>query len=149
MRDDLGIGLRAELGALPLQLGAQLAEILDDAVVHDGQPIGGVGMGVTFGRLAVRRPAGVADADGAVERLAREPRFESAQLALGAPTGELPAFQRGHACGVVAAVLQPLERLDQRARNRFTSENAHNAAHASGPLRFRCSNDTPATLYRR
>ena len=72
MRDDLGVGLGRELGALPFQLAAQLAEILDDAVVHDRELVGRVRMGVVLGRPAVRRPAGVADADRAGERFARE-----------------------------------------------------------------------------
>jgi hypothetical protein len=36
------------------------------------------------------RPAGVANADRAGERLTREPRFEIAQLALGTPARKLP-----------------------------------------------------------
>ena len=119
---------------LLLQLLAQLAEILDDAVVDDREAVGGVRMRVAFGRPAVGRPAGMADADGAGERLAREPRFEIAQLALGAPAGELSVLQRGDAGRVVAAVFEPLERVDERARDRLTSENAHNSAHASDGL---------------
>ena len=64
MRNDFGVGLGDEFGALGLQLAAQLDEILDDAVVHDGELFGGVRMGVVLGRPAVGRPAGVADADG-------------------------------------------------------------------------------------
>ena len=41
-------------------------------------------MGVALGRHAVRRPARVADADRAGQRLAAEPRLEVAELALGA-----------------------------------------------------------------
>ena len=132
--DDLGVGLRAELRSFLLQLLAQFAEILDDAVVDDGEPVGGMGMRVAFGRPTVGRPAGMADADGARERLAREPRLEIAQLAFGAPAGELPAFQRGDAGGIVASVLEPLERIDQRGRDRLTPEYAHNSTHASGGL---------------
>ena len=76
MRDDLAVGLGRELGALGFELAAQFAEILDDAVVHDGQPIGRVRMRVVLGRPAMRRPAGVADADRARERLAREFLFQ-------------------------------------------------------------------------
>ena len=63
MRDDLGIGLGGEFRALAFKLAAQLAEILDDAVVHDGEPLGGVRMRIVLGRPAVGRPARVADAD--------------------------------------------------------------------------------------
>ena len=65
MRDHLGVGFAAERGALLLQLFAQLAEVLDDAVVDDRELLGGVRMRVVLGRLAVGRPAGMADADGA------------------------------------------------------------------------------------
>ena len=115
MGDDLGVGFRPELGALVLQLLAQLAEVLDDAVVHDREAVGGVRMRVAFGRPAVGRPAGMPDADRAGERLARELGFEIAQLALGAPARELAVFERGDAGGIVAAVFEPLERIDERA----------------------------------
>ncbi len=75
MGDDFGVGLGDEFGALGLQLAAQLDEILDDAVVHDRELFGGVRMGVVLGRTAVGRPAGVADADGARQRLAARAAF--------------------------------------------------------------------------
>jgi hypothetical protein len=86
-----------------------------------GEPVGGVGMRVALGRSAVGRPPGMADADRARERLACEPPLEIAQLAFGAPPRELPAFQRGDAGGIVASVLEPLERVDEQARDRLTS----------------------------
>ena len=127
-----------ETRALLLELVAQLAEVLDDAVVHHRDAVGGVRMGVALGRPAVGRPAGMADADDAGERLAREPVLEVAQLALGAPAVELAVLQRGDARGIVAAIFEPLERVDQRARHRLAPENADNAAHASDRL-LRCS----------
>src|SRR5216684_4164760 len=99
MRDHLGVGLRAEIGALFLQLLAQLAKVLDDAVVDDGETIGGMGVRVGFGGAAVSRPTGVPDTDRASERLAGKAGFEIAQLALGTAPRELPALQRGHAGG--------------------------------------------------
>jgi hypothetical protein len=65
--------------------------------VHDGELLGGVRMGVGLGRLAVGRPAGVADANGAFERLAVQPRLEIAELALGPPPGQRAMLQRGDA----------------------------------------------------
>src|SRR5262245_6334341 len=91
-------------------------------------------MRVALGRPAVRRPAGMADADRARERLACQPRLKIAQLAFGAPAGKLPAFQRGDAGGIVASIFEPLERVDQRGRDRLTPEYAHNSAHASEGL---------------
>jgi hypothetical protein len=76
----------------------------------------------------------VADADGTGERIACEPRFEVEQLALSAPPGQLTVFQGGDASRIVSSVFEPLERIDERARNRLTSENAHNSAHTSSGL---------------
>jgi hypothetical protein len=39
MRDDLGVGLGGERRSRALQLGAQLVVVLDDAVVHDREPV--------------------------------------------------------------------------------------------------------------
>src|SRR5262249_57322284 len=108
--------LRAELRARLFQLLAQLAEILDDAVVDDSKALGGVGVGVAFGRPAVGRPAGVPDADGAGQRLAREPGFEGAQLTLGPPADRPSALPRGNARGGAAPVFQPPGRLDKQSR---------------------------------
>ena len=75
--------------ALRGQLVLQLAEILDDAVMHDRHALGRMRMGVGFGRLAVGRPAGMADAGRAEERRALEQLLEIAQLAFGAAAPEL------------------------------------------------------------
>ena len=63
MGDDLGVGLALEDAALGLHLLAQRLEILDDAVVDDGDAVDDVRMGVADGRRAMGRPAGMGDAD--------------------------------------------------------------------------------------
>src|SRR6516162_11804203 len=63
--DHLGVGVGTELRARLFQLLAQLAEILDDAVMDDGKALGGMRVRVAFSRAAVGRPAGVADAGSA------------------------------------------------------------------------------------
>ena len=68
MGDDLGIGLGLEFGAQGDQFVAELLEILDDAVVHDGDAVGGMGMGVGLARPAMGRPAGMADPHHARQR---------------------------------------------------------------------------------
>ena len=78
MRDHFGVGLAGELDTVFGELLAQLAEILDDAVVHDRDVFGRVRMGVALGRLAVGGPAGVADADIAGQRLFGEPHLQRA-----------------------------------------------------------------------
>ncbi len=130
---DLRIRLRREDVALGGELLAQRLEILDDAVVDDGEPGRGVRMGVVLGRLAVGRPAGVADADRTRERRGGELRLEVLQLSLGAPARELAVFERGDAGRVVAAVFQALQRLHDGACDRPRPENADNSTHPKVP----------------
>lgn len=130
MQHDLGVGLGVEHRALLLELLAQLAEILDDAVVDHGNAFGRVRMGIVDGRLAVGGPAGVADAGRAFERLGLETLLQVLQLALGAAAREMLAFERGDARGVVAAIFKTFERIHQLLCNRRAPENADNPAHA-------------------
>ena len=64
-----------------------------------------------------------------LERLALQLGFEIAQLALGAPARQPAAFQRRDAGGVIAAIFEALERIDELHRDRLTAENADNSAH--------------------
>ena len=125
MSDDLGVGLAGEDVSVGLELGLELAEVLDDAVMDDRQLLGGVRMGVCFSRLAMRRPTGVTDADQAVERLAGEAYFEILELALGAAAAEPATFERRDAGGIIAAIFEPLQRslpsARRRARTPFSS----------------------------
>ena len=83
MNDHLGVGFAAELRTVLAERFTQLAEILDDAVVHDRDPLGRVRMRVELGWLAVGGPAGVTDAGRAGERLAGKPLLQILELALG------------------------------------------------------------------
>ena len=65
------------------------------------------------------------------ERFFAQTCIKIAQLALGATARELALLQRGDACGIIAAIFKTLQRLDDLARDRLASENAHNAAHKS------------------
>ena len=97
----------------------QLAEILDDAVVDDRDLGAHVRMGVALGRPAVRRPARVADAGAPCERLVQQAAFEIAQLALGAAALEVAVLDRGDAGRVIAAILEPAQRIDEIGRDRL------------------------------
>ena len=129
--DDLGVGLGGEAAALGLELGAELAEVLDDAVVDDGDAAADVGVGVDLGGRAVGGPAGVADAGGAGERLPLEAGREAVELALRAPALEGAASERGHARAVVAAVLEAAQGLEQQGCRRPLADHAHDTAHRS------------------
>ena len=94
LRDDFGIGVAGERRAVLDEFFAQFTEILDDAIVNDGDAIGRVRVRVALGRLAVRRPARMTDAGVAGQRLAIELRFEVLQLAFGAAAREMAALER-------------------------------------------------------
>ena len=118
------------LAPLACQLAAQLDEILDDAVVHDRELFGGVRMGVVLGRAAVGRPAGVADADRSQQRLGGEALLQILELALGAPPRQHAVLERRDARGIIAAVFEALERIDQLRRGRLLADDTDNPAHA-------------------
>ena len=128
------IGLGGEAMALGDQFLAQRLEVLDDAVVDDGDARAGVRMGVGLARLAVRRPAGVADADRPGERRRVELGLEVLELAFGAQPGQPAAFERRHPGRVVAAVFEPLEGGKNVPRHRLGSQNANDSAHRPCPI---------------
>ena len=82
MRDDLAVGLGGEFGTLGFKLSAQLAEILDDAIVYHREFFGRVRMRVLLGRAAMGGPARVADADRSGQRLAPKPLLKISEFAL-------------------------------------------------------------------
>jgi hypothetical protein len=93
--------------ALGGQLLAQLAEILDNAVMDHRDPVVGVRVRVVFVGAAMRRPAGVAEADVAFERMRREPFFEITQLAARANARQPSLLQRRDARRIIAAIFEP------------------------------------------
>ena len=115
------------------ELGLELAEVLDDAVVHDRDLAVHVRMRVALGRAAVRRPARVADAGVPGERLGEQPAFEVAQLALGAAALEMAVLDGGDAGRVVAAIFEPAQRVDEVGRDGLLPDDSDDAAHGSNP----------------
>ena len=127
--DGFGVGLGLEDDAFGLELGAERAVVLDDAVVHHRDAAGLVRVGVALGGLAVRRPAGVADAGLAADRVADEEVGEGDELAHGAAAAEPAVMDGGDAGAVVAAVFQPLQRLEDERRHLVAAEDRDDAAH--------------------
>ena len=90
VHDDLGIRVGVELVTLGSEHFPQFAEVLDNAVVHHRDALVHVRVRVGLARASVRRPARVADAGAALQRLVGEPQFEVLELALGPALVELP-----------------------------------------------------------
>ena len=92
-------------------------------------------MGVFFRGTAVRGPAGVADAVGAIERLEADDFFQVAQLALS--PANLQAFAiaaHRDSGGIIAAIFQASKSLDDDRYDPFLANISHYAAHANAPI---------------
>src|SRR5688572_6005602 len=133
MRDDLGIGIGDELVAGELELAPHAVMVLDDAVVHHRYAPRDVRVGVLHRGDAVRCPAGVRDADVARQAV---PVREARQLgdAPGAAQPLHAAVDYGDAGGIVAAVLEPPQPLEQDGDDVTAGNCSHYAAHGC-PLR--------------
>ncbi len=83
--DDFGVGFGDEFVAGCGELCLEGEIVFDDAVVDDDERAGAVavGVGVLFGGAAVGGPAGVADAEGAVDGAVGEDGLEVEELAGG------------------------------------------------------------------
>src|SRR3546814_14098679 len=57
---------------------------------------------------------------------------EVGELALGAAAVDRPVAQRGNARGIVAAIPQTLQAVEQQGRHRRLAENTDNATHTPG-----------------
>src|SRR5665213_2981730 len=100
--------------------------------MHDRNLVGRVRMRVAFGRPAVRRPAGVADADIAAKRIALEPLRQRGKLALGAASRKMAVFKLGNIGEIAAARFETLECVDHMSGDRCGAENSYDPAHSAG-----------------
>ena len=109
MGDDLGIGLAREDVPAAFKLFAQLGEVLDDTVVHDGDmpAARSVRMRVRFARFAMRGPTRVPDAARALEIKMRQRVLQARNLALAMDDGKGVALLHRDAGRIVTAVLEP------------------------------------------
>ena len=152
MSNDFGIGLGGEAVAFFDQLFLEGDVVLDNAVVHDDDAAGAitVRMRIFLRGAAMRGPAGMANAIGAVDRLQADDFFEVAQLAFGAADLQSVAVPGNRdAGGVISAIFQPLEPIQNDGHDSLLPHISHNAAHAK--LLFRWGNrrilfaDVPST----
>ena len=140
MCEDLGIGLALKVMAAALQLLAQLGEVLDDAVVDDGDTTiaAGVRMGVDDRGLAVGSPASVADTAGSVAIDIGKLALQACNLAHAANDIEVRRSALAHlernARGVIAAILHALKACDQDVLCNIRAGVADDSAHRIDPF---------------
>ena len=109
----------------------ELQVVLDDAVVDDDRASGvvAVRVGVFLGGPAVRGPAGVADAVFAGERFGGERVFQAAELAGAAPDFDAAVVDDRDAGGIVSAVFEAAQTLDQNRHDLFRADVPDDPAH--------------------
>ena len=129
VRDDLGVRIAAEAHALGLELAAQGHVVLDDPVVDDGDLAGDVGVRIGLARTPVRRPARVADAGRARQRALLESRLEVHELADRSHDLDAASGVQREARGVVPAIFQAPQPLDEDGGAVLGSDVANDAAH--------------------
>ena len=135
--DDLGVGLGAEDVAAADELGAQLAVVLDDAVVDDDDVAGGVGVRVGVDAASPCRASPSAcgrcrclpGGSGAVEAGAQVRELADVLGDEQAPV----VVEDGDAGAIVAAVLELGEAVEDDGRRLFAADVADDAAHAAPP----------------
>src|SRR5262249_25358026 len=103
--------------------------ILNNTIVDDGDPIGDDRVGIGLGRLAMSRPARVADPDSTLHRLIVEALSEIVELTLGPPPLDAPVDQGRDPGRIIAAVFATAQPFEQPRRYRFLGDDTNNPAH--------------------
>ena len=137
MRDDFRICLGDKLMALRGQLMFQRQIVFDNPVMHHDDAACAIAMGmrILFCGSAMRSPACVADAIGAMHRLLRQHCFQIFQLARSA-TQLHPVFSASHgdACRIIAAILQPPQPFKNDRDGIFAADISDDATHSLDSL---------------
>ena len=102
----LGVGLGSEGVAKCGKFLPQRLEILDNAVMDDGDPVSCDRVRVGLGRQAMRRPTSVPDADHPLHRLAVEPPGEVDELAFRLPAFDASLDQGPDAGRIIPAIFE-------------------------------------------
>jgi hypothetical protein len=127
----LGVGVGVEL--VIVLGGPERLEVLDDAVVNQPDPFTAeVRVGIRLTGWSMGRPARVCDAGAPGERRLGQRRLETRHLPghAGALQAAGLAAQHRHAGRVVAAVLEPMQALDQDRDHVALGHRPDDAAHA-------------------
>ena len=132
MGDDFGVRLAFKGIALQLQLLAQVFKVFNDAVVHQGQTfVAEMRVGVVHRGRAMRGPAGVRNAGGALDGTLRDLLGQLGDARGAAGAAQHAVCMDRNTARVVAAVLQTLQTLHQHRNNIAVRNPADNATHRS------------------
>ena len=139
VRNYLGIRLGAEAVASRLELGLELAVVLDDSVEHDRElavVAAGERVGVLLVHHSVRGPAGVAEAGCRVRAVRAYGSLQVGEVADRADVGEPVILEQCDPGRVVPSKFEPLETCDEQILGRPLANVSDDSAHfGSSPLR--------------
>ena len=133
VRRDFRIGVALEDDAVVLELVLQLQVILDDAVVNDGHAARHVRMRVGLVGTAVRCPAGVADPHRPGQLAVLDGLRQVVELADGAHQAKPLAIVNRNAGGVVAAIFETAQPIEQNTRDGTLTDVANDSTHKASP----------------
>ncbi len=133
MRENFRVRLRRELVSLGQQAFLQKLVVLDNAVVDEGNLAGlvEVRVGIGIGRRAVRRPAGMADADVAFGGLFGKEGGQIIDAAGLLAELELLIINDAETGGIVTAVLEPAQAFEDDVLGGFPANVADDATHGA------------------
>ena len=132
MREDFGVGFGRKIAiTVPNQLIFQRLVILDHAVVHECQLPSRVEVrvGVLIGRLSMCGPARVADAESSGRRLLRHEFCERSDSPGALARFDVLAITDRNPGGIVAAIFEATQTVEQDGSCFRTSDVTDNATH--------------------
>jgi hypothetical protein len=134
MHDDFRVGLRGKRVSFGEQRLPQFAVVLDDPVEHDRELVlvaTGQRMRVLLGDAAVRRPARVAEPVRRFGAVRARGLLQDLEVANRANVFEPVGFTQREARGVVAAVFEALQPLQEQRLRLSSSDISDDPAHLS------------------
>ena len=131
LRGDLGVGLGLELVAVARKKALPFEVVLYNAVVHQVQPLGAVGVGVDVRGLAVGGPAGVADAAMGGNGVLTQDFFDVRKPSLGLDDFERAVLKCRDAGGIVPPVFQRREPRHKPGDRVLAAGISDNPAHTN------------------
>ncbi len=141
MHDHLGVGVAAKFIALLLERLPQFKEVLDDAVLHHNQftVCAAVGMGVALTGRAMGRPARMAHADVAQQRVCGQTIGKVDEFAgLAAYLNGAIVIDHGQAGRVIASIFELSQTVEDDGFSRTIANISYDSTHGIvAPLRKR------------
>ena len=135
----LGIGLRLEGIAGRSELVTSGFMVFDDAVMHQcNQAAGNVRVGIGLGHASVGSPTGMANAQASAQSFGPGGSFHFGHTADPAYPADAVPGKDGQPRGIVAAVFQPLEAVDQQRHDVLAGNRPDNSTHWQSSYTLQC-----------